>query len=546
MVHCVSAAVREGNPRLCGAHLTVPGTADTVTDVSRKGKLFLEGRLLPDLQKLATIGDPIDHAPADKPVAELLPGGKKRRNVRGVDLKLINVRVNHPIVRRAQAGDDLLEDRLLDLGRVLPDLLHRSDSTLLEERSHGFEPAVPWRSVKNDQDVVDSLVSIVVEEVPDERARCFDSNDADQSDCDFRHSPRAIMSRMNVTVLCVVRHGYATTEVTVESLYRNTEAPFRMVYADIASPPAVERYLKEQEHQREGFLHLRFDDLVSRQSARHKGLENIETDFVVVVDNNMVLGQGWLEKLLAAAAETGAALVSPIIVTHGGDIHFSAGLVERKRKWRTLGRKAVYRPHQQPAAPVRTNLAEVTPHRIDIDFAESHCCLVRTECLKRKGVLEVEMHNAHTICAASYRLKHEHGEQLVLEPSAVAAIVPIGFGYDLPWMCRSYMRQDLLRGSYKRLRSLIGKGPGTDVAAGMRWHTKHFKYLLLTMLDDDRLTRENQLRLDEIPETIRGYDEPLAHDASERIRNDLMPYATEHYPELVDALSAWLDTGGAR
>ena len=351
---------------------------------------------------------------------------------------------------------------------------------------------------------------------------------------------------MSVTVLCVVRHGHATTQVTVESLYRNTEVPFRLIYADIASPPVVEDYLKEQVFQREGFVHLRFDDMVSRQIARRKGLEQIETDFVVMVDNNMVFEERWLENLLAAANETGATVVSPLIVTRGGDVHFSGGRVELRRGWRTLGRKAVYRPHHQAAAPVGANLATLRPRRVEIDFAESHCCLVRTESLRREGVLEVEMHNAHTLCAAAYKLKREHGERLVLEPSSVAAIVPIGCGYDLPWLCRCYMQPELIRGSYQRLQWLIGRGPGTDLAPGMRWHTKHFKYILLTMLEDDRLSRNSLLRSDEIPESVRGYDKPLRANADERIRDGVVPYVAAHHPQLVAPLSACLEDGGPR
>ena len=41
------------------------------------------------------------------------------------------------------------------------------------------------------------------------------------------------------TVLCIPRHGYATTRTTIENLYANTAEPFVLLYVDIASPAVV-------------------------------------------------------------------------------------------------------------------------------------------------------------------------------------------------------------------------------------------------------------------------------------------------------------------
>lgn len=342
-----------------------------------------------------------------------------------------------------------------------------------------------------------------------------------------------------VTIICVVRTGYATTGACLESLYASTSSPIRVIFADIASPPAVGRYLADLAARRDDFVHLRCADFGSRQSARIKALELVDTPFVVLLDNNMICAPGWLESLLHARAETGAAMVSPIIVTQGGRVHFSAGSVVRKRT-RFVGPKRVVRPHAQAGAPVRSMLAAGQPRRIEIDFAESHCCLASTEDMRLPGVLEEQMHNAHTTCFASYMLKHAFGRSLILEPAAVASIVPIGFGYDLPWMCRCYMRPDLLASSYRLLEGLIGRGPGTDAKPGFAWHAKHLKYLLLTMLEGDRFARQDLLALDEVPEYLDGYDLPLPPDADEVIRREILPRVQQRYPDLIEPLAQWL------
>jgi hypothetical protein len=348
---------------------------------------------------------------------------------------------------------------------------------------------------------------------------------------------------IDVTVLCVTRHGHATTAVTIESLFDSTKIPFHLVYADIASPPSVERYLTSLAASRDRVTHVRFEEFLSRQAARMKALRQVQTRFVVLLDNNVICEPGWLEKLLETREETGASVVSPMIVTRGGRIHFSAGIIERKRRLRRLGRKTLGRSHGQPDAPARSLLTEVTPRTVDIDFAESHCCLVSTDDLRLPGVLEEGMANAHTTCYASYKLKTIFGKRLVLEPAAVVSLVPIGFGYDLPWIYRCYVRPDLIAGSYRLLEGLIGKGPVTDVKAGFQWYAMHVKYLLLTMLEGDRFVRDDYLSLDEISESLTGYDVPLPSDADGVIRREILPQVEQRYPDLVEPLMGWLGGG---
>lgn len=336
-----------------------------------------------------------------------------------------------------------------------------------------------------------------------------------------------------------MRHGHATAAATLETLYANTVVRFGLIYADIASPPPVASYLRDFAATHTGFTHLRFDDLVSRQTARRRALELVTSPFVVLLDNNMLCAPGWLENLLQARAETGASLVSPIIVSQGGRIHFSGGKVVRKRRY-FVGPHRVLRPQDQAGAPVLSYVSEAQPRRVEIDFAESHCCLVATEDLRLPGVLEEQTCNAHTTCYASYRLKHSYGKRLILEPSAVASILPIGFGYDLAWICGCYMRPDLLARSYRLVASLIGVGPGTDARSGFEWHAKHLKYLLLTMLEGTRFDRQDLLALDEIPVSVRGYDLPLPPEADGRIRDLLLPRVAGRFPDFVEPLMYWL------
>ncbi len=344
----------------------------------------------------------------------------------------------------------------------------------------------------------------------------------------------------DVTIICIVRHGYATTAMTIENLYASSEIPFNLIFADMASPPSTRAYLEEQAAGRDNFVHLRFDEFRSRQSARLEALKLVDTRYVVLIDNNILCERGWLENLIGAQQETDADMVSPLILTHGGDVHFSAGLVVREPAEKWWQKPQVERPHQQPGVRAATNFTENQFVQIDIDFVESHCCLALTDSLRLPRVLVEKMHNAQTTAYASYRLKFKHGKRLVLEPSAVVSIVPIGFGYDLPWVCTCYMDLEMLKGSYRRFEALIGKGPGTDVNRSLKWHAHHLKHILLSMLEDNRLDRTDQIDIAEVPAYIRGYDHQLPQDADIRINDTIRPFVEKKYPELRDLMDLWL------
>ncbi len=343
----------------------------------------------------------------------------------------------------------------------------------------------------------------------------------------------------DVAIVCLTRHGHGTAKAVVQGVEREGSGVKSFVCVDIGSPAPVAEYLASEQRRRPGFSHVHFEQLVSRQQARIGALERVESEYTLLIDNNMLLEPGAIAALVDAAEETGADLVSPVIVTRGGSIHYSGGKVLRKRSLRSLGRGQTYRP-QDTGATVRTALVDAELERMDIDFVESHCCLARTDSLRIPGVLLEGMHNAHTMCYAGHELRRRHGRRVVFEPAAVATIVPMACGYDLPWMLLEYMRIDRLAESYGNLTRSLGAGPGTELRQCISWHTKHLKYLLLDMLEHGRLDRDRLLDLDEVPAVIAGYDEPLPDDVDERLTAGIVPFVERCYPSLVAPLHEWL------
>ena len=134
------------------------------------------------------------------------------------------------------------------------------------------------------------------------------------------------IDQVKTTILCIPRHGYATTKVNIESIYQNTEN-FVLIYIDLNSPPCIQDYMLQFEKHHENFFHLRVDQFISRQSARLVVLDLIKTEYTLFMDNNILVSKDWLIHLIDASKNNNATIVSPLITMQGGNIHFSGSKI---------------------------------------------------------------------------------------------------------------------------------------------------------------------------------------------------------------------------
>jgi glycosyltransferase involved in cell wall biosynthesis len=125
------------------------------------------------------------------------------------------------------------------------------------------------------------------------------------------------------------RHGL--TERAIDSILRNTACPYRLVYADGSTPDALRERL--QARAADGsFEVVRVDPDLWPTHVRRKLVATVDSDYVVFVDNDVIVEPGWLEALIACADETGAGAVGPLYLIGGGDaptrVHMAGGTLE--------------------------------------------------------------------------------------------------------------------------------------------------------------------------------------------------------------------------
>jgi GT2 family glycosyltransferase len=239
------------------------------------------------------------------------------------------------------------------------------------------------------------------------------------------------MSEPKVTVVVAPRERFQTSELALETLYKHTVLPFKLVYIDGNSPRHIKRSLKEQAKQK-GFHLIRTEHFLSPNQARNLGLAQVDTEYVVFIDNDLLVSPGWLESLVKCADETGAWVVGPLYLEGKPEdqiIHMAGGkaTITQHQGKRKLHERHIFQ---------RKLLSEVRPQleRGPTELIEFHCAFVRTEVFEKLGPLDEKLMSTpeHIDLCLAVR---EAGGTVYFEPSSIVTyLTPPPFARtDLPY-----------------------------------------------------------------------------------------------------------------
>jgi GT2 family glycosyltransferase len=200
-----------------------------------------------------------------------------------------------------------------------------------------------------------------------------------------------------VTIVVGPRERFSHTQASLESVYRNTHYPFDLVYVDVCTPPIIQNYLNAQAKEK-GFTLVRTDYYISPNQARNVGLRQVlkeaKAQYVVFLENDVVVEPGWLTQLVTCAEETGAEVVGPLTCIGKpelGVIHNAGGATYILNDVKPDGR--VKRRLRQEAYLTGQAIAQVQDqmHRTQCDYVEFHCLMARTDVFAKVGLLDEGM-----------------------------------------------------------------------------------------------------------------------------------------------------------
>jgi GT2 family glycosyltransferase len=231
-----------------------------------------------------------------------------------------------------------------------------------------------------------------------------------------------------VTVAVLQRESFCHTGRSLESLYATAQAPFDLVYVDAGSPAPVRRLI-DAEALRRGFRVLRSERFLTPNAARNVALRSIRTEYVAFVDNDVLFRDGWLQRLIACADETGADVAGPLVCIGNPPfrkIHSAGG--ESHIRQAESGRR-FHESHRF----VGRRVDEVARHlvREPLEMLEFHCLLARRSVFDRVGFLDEALRTANEhvdLCM----LVRQSGGTVMFEPGAIVHhLLPAPFPFDL-------------------------------------------------------------------------------------------------------------------
>jgi GT2 family glycosyltransferase len=197
-----------------------------------------------------------------------------------------------------------------------------------------------------------------------------------------------VQASPTVTVVVVARDRWAQAPATLDLLLARTDPRHEIVVVDARAPRCVAAALDRRA--RDGRVRVvRRPRHLAGNAARNLGADGARTEWVAFVENDAVLPDGWLDRLLAVGELRDAASVYPAYVIPQDDGTLVHGLGAELTVGQTEGRRHVREHQHDLGRPWRELEGRVAP--VARPQSEYHALVMRRELLERMGGLDEEL-----------------------------------------------------------------------------------------------------------------------------------------------------------
>ena len=213
------------------------------------------------------------------------------------------------------------------------------------------------------------------------------------------------------TIVVVLRDRFSTTTRCLESLIRNTSEAYELLVVMGGVPERLRKNWSTRFGDRVRWL---FEPkLLNPSEYRNIGLRETRTRLAVLMDNDVYVHPGWLEPLIQCQAETGAAMVVPIVLDTEHEIHTAGNsLFVTYRNGKAYGCKELRYGSQSYFEG--SNL-----RREKTDYGELHCQLVVAETARTLGVYDEKLREVAEV--DSGLIWANAGSEMWFEPKSVVS-----------------------------------------------------------------------------------------------------------------------------
>jgi hypothetical protein len=217
-----------------------------------------------------------------------------------------------------------------------------------------------------------------------------------------------------VTLVMTVRERYRLTLRSIENILANTAIAHRFIFSHGTLPKWLDDGLAALEQA--GKLERRvFPQLLWPQHLRKAVIDEVDTEYVAFIDNDILVSPDWLQRLIETADATGAGIVGPVYLWGDGNsppkVHMAGGSLHEQKV--EGGPRVLKEVHEHMDADPAVVLPSIT--RRPCDIVEFHCMLVRTELARAEGVFDpgiIAVHEHVNTCLSIAK----QGAAVMLEP----------------------------------------------------------------------------------------------------------------------------------
>ncbi|MGH7337356.1 MAG: glycosyltransferase family 2 protein, partial [Myxococcota bacterium] len=221
----------------------------------------------------------------------------------------------------------------------------------------------------------------------------------------------------SVTIGFVPRDRFCMAPAALAHLLDHTRPPFRLLVVDTGTPGRFREPIERLVANADQAELLRADG-ASSNAARNLVLRECDSDYVCLIENDVFVHDGWLERLVAACEGHPADVAAPLLLEPRGaveKVHFDDRLGHIRRDAGT-GRLAIV-PRETPLESDRG-----APRR-KTDFVEMHCVLFRRASFAQIGPFDEEQFGSRAEVDLSLAL-YAAGVSTVLEPASQVVFSP--------------------------------------------------------------------------------------------------------------------------
>lgn len=211
------------------------------------------------------------------------------------------------------------------------------------------------------------------------------------------------------TIVVMPRDRFSTMKESIDSIFEHTPEPFDLIVIMGGAPEKVRKNLEDSYSSKAQMIFK--PEFLNGAQMRNMALPMIKTRLAVLMDGDVFVKPNWLTPLIQCQVETGASLVSPVIVGPGGYIHAAGGeLYVTHENGKAYGAMELKYAHQYVGED--TNIK-----RFEMDFGEIHIQLVVVETAQKLGIYNERIRENHEL-DSGMTLKSANCKQ-ILEPRSI-------------------------------------------------------------------------------------------------------------------------------